>query len=203
MTILVCGPISLLTGMQARLVEPTLQAIFLPELNTEIAAGLKPNDTLVLVQAADPKAAAAIAQALPCHYVEINTIDSPCAIDYGFFLHVGGLKADLMTVHSLLDQLAPCTNGWWHVGHVGAAAFMATLQHYRQFNPLGNGEALREYATVPATLLRTCLDYLELSENEQFVSYHPERQRALASLLDQHDSPARQTAKLLSLFAAK
>lgn len=204
MTYLACGPLPLLNRVKQRLSQFNETVIFSPEISATHLKSMQAGDTLLLIASPSASAAQQLAQQahqLQLHFVEISTFDSPWAVPYGFLLQVAGLAIDLKAASPILDTLAPLPNGWWHVGHAGAAAFLGQLQQYSLLNPLGQESRLpAPELKVSEQLHQNCLAYLESSHDEVFVSCHPDRHQALCASLDAQQSPARQMAQLISLL---
>lgn len=133
--------------------------------------------------------------------------ESPYASRYGYMTCVGGDASDLTLFSPLLDLLAPCDAAWWHVGSLGASAFLFTLfkelgsvlQHpIDASNPLPQ---LAHLVLLQQDAGKIAEAYLKISESQQFTPFMPERHRALAQFLKADESPARQIAQMISLFA--
>lgn len=205
--ILACGPNPLLSHIQQRLARFQLAPPdFSDSLSSEKFQQLQAGDTLFLLQAPSFESArqlADIASQKSIHYIEISTCDSPFGAAYGFALAVAGQSNDLQVIKPWLDALAPQGDGWWHVGHAGAAAFMGQLQQLGALNPLNLGQIPAELGNLPPQLIQLCHVYLARSADEHFVPFHPNRQKALTHYLNKQDSPARQLAHLLSTFTLK
>lgn len=203
-TFLACGPTPLLNHFQQRLHHCQQAISFQDEITPQNLATLTQGDALLLINPPDPSAArslANLAQQQALHFIEISTCDSPWAAQYGFLLHVAGCTDDLVIASPVLDALAPFPAAWWHVGYAGGAAFFNQLQQYTLLNPLGQENPLpAPELKISPQLHQACLDYLRLTEQEHFISCHPNRQCALASFLNKQDSPARQIARMMSLL---
>lgn len=142
------------------------------------------------------------------HYVEATLIESPQAAQYGYMMLVGGKAADLHALAALLNCLAPCPYAWWHVGEAGSAAFLLSLLkrlgHTLQ-NPIDMACLLPQLAQLVQIQQQSgslAAEYLAASSDEHFSAALPERQRALAHFLAPDESPARQIAKMISLFGS-
>lgn len=190
-TLLACGPESLLARIRTRLHHPAA-LLCCSALDTSALSRLAPASTILLFAPPSWEASRTLqklVQQQAHQFVEISTSDSPWATQYGFPLQVAGTTTAISTCTPILDQLAPCPDGWWHVGNIGAAAFMQKIQP----------DFINWQQSQAADLPQLCRNYLSFSQSEPFTAYHPERQRALAPFLDARESPARQLAQLLQL----
>ncbi|MBS1154816.1 MAG: hypothetical protein H6R07_740 [Proteobacteria bacterium] len=170
---------------------------------------VKPGDGLLVLQPNDFHLAQIAATRLTqdgIHYAEAALIESPQAAQYGFMALVGGKAADLHALASVLNCLAPCSYGWWHVGGAGSAAFLLALLNrlgHTLQTPIDLSCLLPQLAQLVQTQQQSgsfAAEYLAASSDEHFSAALPERQRALACFLDQHESPARQIAQMISVF---
>lgn len=170
---------------------------------------LHPEDGLLFIQPANRQTArqmAAAAEKAGIHYGEAALLESPLAAQHGFMLIVGGKTADLQAMSAVLDALSPQTNAWWHVGHAGSAVFLSSLvtrlsatfsSAIDLINPLPQ---LIQAARSHQAFGSDAAEYLAATEEEQFSSVHPDRQKALISFItDGSDSPARQIAKFICI----
>lgn len=175
----------------------------------EVFPPMQSGDSLLMLQPASFLAAhdaANVAHASGIHYGEISLLESPLAARYGFMAGVGGKAADLHILAPVLNALAPCAYGWWHVGEAGSAAFLLGLLKQlggAMQNPIDLSNPLPQLAQLAALQQDTgqiAADYLQLTAGEHFISAMPDRQRPLATFLNGADSPARQIAQMICLF---
>lgn len=151
---------------------------------------------------AQAQASAAEASQLGLAYTEIAVAPSLFSTQQGFFLIVAGEPEDLSRSQSILDALAPCPSGWWHVGEAGAVAFVLSILQTiwpdgLQIIPGPDFLArLQMKLQQQQGILAQAQAYLAESR-PHFRAFFPERQRALAFALDPEQSPARQLAQLI------
>lgn len=147
------------------------------------------------------------AAAAQIHYAEIALLETTLGNKYGFMLAVAGKPQDLHTLSPIINALAPAPYAWWHVGSAGSAAFLAAMLQYvgaAACNPIDLSNPmprLAQFAVWQNQAGIQAAEFLAMTEGEHFTPALPDRQRALASFLDGAESPARQIARMICLFA--
>ncbi len=212
MRVVVTLPSRLLETVASRLLIVPTQICDLLLVKTDsnsVFPQLQPGDGLLVLQPNDfrfSQTAAAAAADAGIHYGEVAVIESPLAAQHGFMVAAGGKAIDLHALAAVLNALAPCPYAWWHVGEAGSAAFLLALLgqlgHTLQ-NPIDLSCPLPHLAQLASLQQQSgqfAAEYLAASHGEPFTAAFPNRQKALASFLDGTESPARQIARMISMF---
>jgi len=213
MRVIITLPARLVEPVSARLaaLPPHAAEVLLHEVESSAPVpDLHPGDGLLTLQPTDMEMArqtAESASSAQIHYGEITLLETPLGKQYGFMIAAAGTPLDLHALSPVINALSPGPYAWWHVGHAGAAAFLllllrhvelATQQPIDISNPfpqLVQLAALQKQAGVLSEA------FLSQTEGEHFVAALADRQHALASFLDGAESPARQIARMIHLFA--
>lgn len=201
-----------LTQRFGKISPQTCEIILIKSDASDTMPALKSGDGLLILQPADIDTsiqAGHTAAAAGIHYGEAALMESPLAAQQGFMVGAGGTANDLHALAPVLNALAPCTYGWWHIGSHGSAAFVLALlgQLGGAVNsPIDLSNPLPQLAKLAALQQKSgefAAAYLAKTQGERFVAAMPDRQRPLAAFMDGAESPARQIAHLIQLFSPK
>lgn len=207
--------------LPARLIEPiSARLATLPPLAAEILLHeiegpppfpeLHPGDGLLTLQPTEMETArrtAESAASAQIHYGEIALMETSLGEQYGFMIAAAGNPQDLHALSPVINALSPGPYAWWHVGNAGAAAFLMLLLRHVELatqHPIDISNPLPQLVQLAVLQKQAGIlseEFLSQTEGEHFIAALPDRQHALASFLDGAESPARQIARMICLFA--